>query len=101
MLGLLSQDCGSDDESDDHTNSGAAIGLSDESEHNSITQNVLRAWQLILEDTTNIVLNSVPRISDSVEEPTDVKLSQCSQSEIKYVKSSVITLSEKITERSV
>ena len=101
LLGLLSRDCGSDDESDDLTNSGATIGLSDESQHNSITQNASQSLttdigpkMLNLEDTTKIVLNSVPRISDSVEEPTDVKLAQCSDSEIKNVKSSVITTKE-------
>ena len=98
FLGLLSRDCGSDNESDDLTNSGATVGLSDESQQNSITQNASQSLttdigpkMLNLEDTTKIVLNSVPRISDSVEEPTDVKLAQCSQSEIKDAKSTVIT----------
>ena len=103
LLGLLSRDCGSDDESDDLTNSGATIGLSDESQHNSITQNASQTLKtdinpeiLNWEDTNKIVLNSVPRISDSVEEPSDVKLAQCSDSEIKDVKSSVITTKENL-----
>ena len=97
LLGLLSRDCGIDDESDDRTNCGSSVGCSDESEHNSITQNASQSLttdigpkMLNLEETTKIVLNSVPRISDSVEEPSDVNLAQCSQSEIKDVKSTVI-----------
>ena len=96
LLGLLSRDCGSDDESDDCTNSGATIGLSDDSQHNFITHNASQALKtdigheiLNLEDTNRIVSNLVPKLSDY--EPTDVKLAQCSQSEIKDVKSTVIT----------
>ena len=96
LLGLLSRDCGSDDESEDLTNSGATIGLSDDSQHNFITHNASQALKtdigheiLNLEDTNRIVSNLVPKLSDY--EPTDVKLAQCSQSEIKDVKSTVIT----------
>ena len=97
LLGLLSRDCGSDEESDDLTNSGATMGLSDESQHNSSTQNASQTLKtdivpeiLNLEDTNKIVSISVPIMSDSVEEPSYVNLAQCSQSEVKDMKSSVI-----------
>jgi hypothetical protein len=97
LLGLLSRDCGSDDEAEDLTNSGATVGLSDESQHDSITPNAFKTLKididpkvLNLEDTNKSVSTSVLRISDSVEEP-DEKLAQCSQSKIKDVISTVIT----------